>query len=106
MDNLNPKPGSWVRVRARVFYTDMEWSEWNMAQLVTRFVRGKETYEWTGVRIQRLTDAWQWHDLHYEVRIPKDYEASDVLQVYLWNADGSRAIYVDDLKVELIEPLQ
>lgn len=101
---LAPKPKSWIRVRAQVMYTDIEWSEWNMAQLVTRFIRGNETYDWTGARIQRLMNPWQWHQLQYEVRVPRDYEEEDVLQVYLWNADGSRAVYADDIVVELLEP--
>ena len=105
VDQLTPKPGSWIRVKARVFFIQMQWNEWQMAQFVTQFVREGRRSPYTGVRIQRLTDPWQWHDLQYEVRIPTvDNKPEDLLKVYVWNSGSNTEVYVDDIVVELIEP--
>ncbi|MEZ4771755.1 MAG: hypothetical protein R3D00_01150 [Bacteroidia bacterium] len=104
--SLNPKPRSWVRVSASVFFTQMVWDEWQMAQLSTIFFRDGAPYRETTARIQRVTDPWVWFDYHYEMRIPDNWQPGDVLKVYVWNAGSQTELFVDDLKVELIEPVK
>lgn len=102
--DLNPKKGSWIRVHARVFFTDMQWNEWQMAQLSTIFFRDGNPFKQTNGRIHRVADPWAWYHYSYEMRIPKDWKPEDVLKVYLWNAGSQKEVFLDDLTVELIQP--
>ena len=101
---LNPQKGSWIRVHARVFFTDMQWNEWQMGQLSTIFFRDGNPYKQTNGRIHRVADPWAWYHFSYEMRIPKDWKPEDILKVYLWNAGSQKEVFMDDLTVELIQP--
>ncbi|MEZ4829121.1 MAG: hypothetical protein R3C61_22980 [Bacteroidia bacterium] len=74
------------QVSASVFFTQMVWDEWQMAQLSTIFFRNGTSTGKSTARIQRVTDPWVWFDYHYEMRIPDNWQPGDVLKVYVWNA--------------------
>ena len=103
--SLNPHPQAWIRVSARTYYEQMEWSEWKMAQLSTVFFREGQPRRQTTARIQRATEAWRWETFSYEMRLPRGSLPTDLLKVYVWNAGSDREVLIDDLKVELIEPV-
>lgn len=97
---------SWVRVSARVFYTDIEWDEYAMGQMIVQFIREGDgrAYRGTYVKIQRLFDPWQWYHLEFEMKFPWTVKPTDRMQIYLSNQWGQRNLYLDDLKVDLIQP--
>ena len=97
---------SWIRSSAPFMYIWYEWNMWNQCQLVTQFYRDGQMYKGYGVRMQRTADAWNWHNLTYELKIPPDAQPGDVLKVHIWNADGKNKVFVDDMKVELITPVE
>ncbi|MEL6672626.1 MAG: hypothetical protein AAFR61_10565 [Bacteroidota bacterium] len=102
--DLKAKPGSWVRVSVQYFYTNMQWNRWQMTQLATIFFRGEKMLRASTPRMHWLTDAWRWTPLQYEMRIPKNLEPDDLLKVYVWNAGSPTEMFIDNFKVELIEP--
>jgi hypothetical protein len=97
------RPGSWVRVKADAFFTQIEWNEWAMAQLVTLFARDGKHYRITTGRIQRVSDPWAWFPYQYEMKVPAGARPGDLLKVYVWNP-GSLPVWIDDLRVEWIGP--
>ena len=104
LGELNPRKGSWIRIHARTFYTQMQWNEWMMAQVSIVFQRGDKVYRQTTARVQRVSNPWVWFDYHYEMQIPKDWQPEDIVKAYVWNAGSQTEVFVDDLKVELIQP--
>ncbi len=101
---LAPAPGSWVGVKAKIFFTYMVWNEYEMAQFVTEYTRPDKGPYSRRVKLQRLTDPWTWHEVTYEVRLPKTFRSEDTLQVFVWNPGATGEVFVDDVEVVLYEP--
>ncbi|MEM6629289.1 MAG: hypothetical protein AAF694_06430, partial [Bacteroidota bacterium] len=95
---------TWLRVSAQTLYTQMEWNIWQQCQFITEIWNGETLRHRYAVRIQRLADPWQWHDLHYELPLYRKAQANDRLKVYFWNANGQKEVFVDNWRVELIQP--
>jgi len=104
LGELSPRKGSWLRTGVWAMYINMEWVEWQQCQLILEFVRGEEVYKRENVHIQRLMNPWQWHHVYFEYPIPNDWEAEDRVRIYIWNATGQQAVYLDDWHAELIQP--
>lgn len=104
LGTLTDKEESWVRVSCRGFYTQMQWNVWAQTQMVTQFIRDGKVYRATAARLQRTTDAWRWHDFHYEMKFPRNWKEGDELKVYFWNAESDTEAFIDNLKVEVISP--
>ncbi|MEO0469423.1 MAG: hypothetical protein AAF206_07385 [Bacteroidota bacterium] len=101
---LKAKKDSWIRVSVNVLYENMEWNVWQQGQLSVIFFRNGQPYKQTTCRIQRTTDPWRMHHLFYDMQLPQSYEPTDELKVYVWGANSDQELFVDDLKVELLEP--
>ncbi len=106
---LAPHPRGWIRASAKVIYTDMEWNEWRLARLKLHFIRNGQVVAAPSIRLQWLSDQWRWNDVHFEYPLRKAFQGGvqpgDQVQVIVENKDeGVPDIFVDDLKVELIEP--
>ena len=110
LGELNVKEGSWIRVQADVFYVQEVWNEWLQAQVSAIFFKDQEwvdknqPWKQTTARVQWLTNPWQWHHIEYEMRIHKDATPETVLRFHVWNANSDKEVWVDNLKLELIEP--
>ena len=100
---IGAAPGDWVRAHVHSLWTDMEWNEWQQCQLVIQYLRDGQPYRGNGVRLQRLSDAWQWHHLQFELKVPKRALPEDTVKVYVWNATSQKLVFIDDLRVELIQ---
>jgi hypothetical protein len=98
------KPGSWIRVSSNIFFTDKEWYMWNMAQLVVGVQKKDGSFKSQIMRLQRLTDPWQCYHAYFDFKLPDDLSKDDLLKAYVWNADGQKEIYIDDLQIKLLEP--
>ncbi|MEO1449381.1 MAG: hypothetical protein AAFV07_07610, partial [Bacteroidota bacterium] len=101
---LDAVPGSWLRVEAMTYYEQMEWNLWQMAQLSMVFTRDGKPYRQTTARIQRAVEPWRWTHYDYEMRIPRKAQPDDIVKIYVWNAGGQQEVFIDDLKVWLLEP--
>ena len=100
--DLKGKP--WLRVQARTLYTQMEWNVWQQCQFITEIWNGETLRHRYAIRIQRLANPWQWHDLHYELPLYRKAEPEDRLKVYFWNANGQKEVYIDNWGVSIIRP--
>lgn len=91
----------WVRVGVQSFYTDMEWNEWRMAQLNVLFKRDGQEINRRGIRLQWLSGPWGWHHAHFEVPLAdvlgRQPTPSDTVVVELYNSEGEKALFLDDL---------
>lgn len=102
--DLNPSPKSWIRVQAEVFYLRYPPDLWNNAQVTIIFFREGHPYKGTYAKVQRAVDRGTWYHYQYEMRIPEGLSADSELKVYVWNGGSPTELFVDDFKVELIEP--
>lgn len=102
----HPSKKDWVTVSARLFYTDVEWNEYAMGQLIVQFLReGDEVpYKGTYVKIQRLCEPWQWHHLHFDMRFPRKVQPTDRIRFFATNEWGTYPVYIDDMKLDLVRP--
>ena len=101
---LNAKPKSWIRVQAEVFYLQNPPTLWNNAQMTIFFIRDGHPFKATYAKIQRAVDRGKWNHYQYEMRIPEKLTDQDEVKVYVWNASSPTELYIDDFKVELIQP--
>lgn len=102
----HPSRRDWVRVSAQVFYTDVEWDEYAMAQLIVQFLHQGDSipYRGTYVKIQRVCDPWQWHQLQFEMQFPRKVQPTDRIRLYATNEWGKYPVYLDELELQLIRP--
>ena len=104
LSEINAKPDSWTRVSAQLYYERLVSDIWGQGSLVMIFLRDGAIYSQTYCRVQELLEPNQWQSLSYEMRIPVDVLPTDELRVYVWNSGSANELFVDDLKVELLEP--
>lgn len=102
LKEIGASPGDWIRAQVDFMYVDMEWNEWQQCQLVIQYVREGDPYRGNGVRMQRLSNPWQWHHLQFELKVPRKALPGDVVKVYVWNATSNKPVYIDNLRAELI----
>ena len=98
----NPPNGSkWLRVSATFFVTEKVWDVWKMPQFIIQFKNEDEVVKTKFIRVHRLMNSNQKRNLFFDVEIPtKRYTTIDI---FLWNADGITATYMDDIRVEVLE---
>ena len=52
------------------------------------------------MRIQRNTEPGKWQVVTVDIHCRSSFKA-DMLQMYFWNANSNKVMYIDDLKVEM-----
>lgn len=108
LSEIQPTSKAWIRAGVQIFFTNREWSEWEMTALVMRFWRGEELVEYREIRLDWLTDSWRWHHAYFERPLPRKLrtgiQANDFVEVYLKNYGSKEKMYIDNFEVELIEP--
>lgn len=108
LSEVQPTSKAWIRAGVRMFYKNREWNEWKMTNLVMEFWRGEEKIEGRHIRLDWLTNGWNWHHAYFERPLPykmrKGIEAEDKVVVYLQNKGSKEKLYIDNFEVELIEP--
>ena len=106
LHQTNASRSAWLRLRAWYMFTTMEWNEWKMARLVMRFERNGTVMKETSIRLQWLTNPWQWHEASFEFPLKKAFPAlqpGDEVDVIIGNWEGVHPIFVDHIKLELID---
>jgi hypothetical protein len=90
----------WIRATASVFFPDKEWDIWSMTQFSLKlYAEQKEVWN-NMMRIQRNTEQGKWQVVSVDIHCRSSYKA-DTMQMYFWNANSNKVMYVDDLKVEI-----
>ena len=109
LQQFDPHPRAWIRVGAQVVYTQREWNEWKLARMRMLFIRNGQVIGEPSIRLQWLRREWTWHNAYFDYPLRKAFpgglQAGDQLRVMIDNREpGVPDIFVDDLRVELIEP--
>jgi hypothetical protein len=90
----------WIRATASVFFPDKEWDIWSMTQFSLKlYAEQKEVWN-NMMRIQRNTEQGKWQVVSVDIHCRSSFKA-DTMQMYFWNANSNKVMYVDDLKVEI-----
>ena len=97
-----PESGQWIRLSAHFRTPKKEWDTWRMAQLTASFEKQGEMIKQRMVRVHRFLPPNQWKEIWLDTQVPD--KSFDALKVYLWNANGNKSLFIDDLKIEAFEP--
>jgi hypothetical protein len=102
-EDLKIRKGSYIRLSAYFYYENPEPETWRMAQLVLALKKpdGKSTFQ--VLRPGRISPT---HKCTY---VFFDYKANDVgpgdeISVYTWNAESSHEVFIDDVRIQILEP--
>jgi len=90
---------SWIRISADFRSPVVESSPWHMPQLQVRLWNGEERIEKTFVRPHRFMVADTWNNVWLDLPVPD--EPFDRVEVQFINARTERALFVDNLRVEV-----
>ncbi|MBP9883783.1 MAG: hypothetical protein KBF32_10290, partial [Chitinophagales bacterium] len=90
----------WIRATAHVFFPDKEWDVWLMTQFSLKLYADQKEVWNNMMRIQRNTEPGKWQVVTVDIHCRSSFKA-DMLQMYFWNANSNKVMYIDDLKVEM-----
>lgn len=89
----------WLRAIAEIRIEDKEWNHWIMTQFIVRFKNEDEVVKERMIRIQRLMNASQRKSVFIDVKKP--VVPFTEVEIHFWNANGKKAVYIGNLKVEV-----
>lgn len=102
MPAINGVKGSWVRATCQVYPTATMWE--SPASLVVTFESMGKSFKYAAVGLDSMkVEPNQWNEMRIECIIPNLRYSDDVLKVFVFN-QGKNDLFVDDLKVEILEP--
>ena len=58
---------------------------------------------WDAVEVDGTKDTGKWTEVSKEFTIPENATATSPLGIYLWRTGGSQPVYLDDLRVTLVQ---
>lgn len=103
MSELGATQKDWIRVSAWVFFKEITWDGWKQARLISSIRTPEKEIGRIEPRLHWLTAPWNWHFVEYEFRMKDKYLNPDTkLEVYVWRDHAEIAIWIDDLKVDII----
>ncbi|HPW86070.1 MAG TPA: hypothetical protein PLU78_02680, partial [Chitinophagales bacterium] len=82
----------------RVFAPEMEWDTWKQAQIILTLKQNGIVVKSNYYRIYRIIDTGKWEDISIELITPEQ-TAFNELSIQLWNADGNKTLYADNLNI-------
>ncbi len=97
-----PNPGlpyQWVRASATFKCEAKEWEIWAMTQFTVRFKLGDQIVKDRIIRLQRHIEGSEVKTIDFDTRIPD--KPFDQMEVFLWNPGSAKAVWVDNLQVEV-----
>jgi hypothetical protein len=100
-DDLTDNYYAWIRASVKVLPSESTRNE-DVLLVVTFNYQGKY-YKYRTAKLQP-GDPATWQNLEIDYLTPEPRTGKDELNVYIWYR-GSDAVYVDDLKVELFDPV-
>jgi len=86
----------WINISADFYFPIKEWDIWKMPQFIVQFKNNGEVVKVKFLRVHRIMGSSEKKNLNFDVKIPlKEY---DLLEFYLWNADGTTTTYIDNIR--------
>ncbi|MFK7971143.1 MAG: hypothetical protein AB8F95_12285 [Bacteroidia bacterium] len=98
---IQNEPGKWLRVSGTFSIPQKEWNFWMMPQLIVVYTQNGEEVNRSSIRLHRFMHDGQTRSLFVDSQIPE--EKVDAVEIILWNADGHKTTYFDELKAEVFE---
>lgn len=98
---VHPGTGTWLRTYVTMKADPKEWEFWRMTQMVVRFYNEDKKIRERMIRLHRLVDGNEIKTIYMDTRLPKWHFTK--VTVFLWHADGDKALRVDDLKAEVFD---
>jgi hypothetical protein len=92
-------PYQWVRASATFKCEAKEWKLWAMTQFTVRFKQGDQIVKDRIIRLQRHIEGSEVKTIDFDTRIPD--KPFDQIEVFLWNPGSDKAVWVDNLQVEV-----
>lgn len=90
---------NWVRASASFYCESKEWNYWQMTQFIISLEEDDVVKKHKMIRVHRLLGEKNWRRIWVDIKIPKGQKFNNV-KVKVWNAGGSKEIWIDDLKIE------
>lgn len=95
---LPPSNLKWLRISADFYFPEKEWNTWKMPQFIISFMKDGAIIRSSMIRVHRLMEQGEKKNLFFDVEIPKS--EYNHIEFFLWNADGDKLTYMDNIKVE------
>jgi len=89
----------WLRAGAWFYGPQKEWEPWWMPQFVVHLEKNGKIIKNRKIRPFRVMNSGEWKEVWMDIRLPK--EGYDRVKIFLWNAGGSKTLFMDDLKLEV-----
>ena len=89
----------WVRASADFYCENKEWSFWQMTQFIISLEEDDVVKKHKMIRVHRLLGEKDWRRISVDIKISKGQKIHNI-KVKLWNAGGSKEVWIDDLRVE------
>jgi hypothetical protein len=98
---IRPGEAKWLRTTVTIKADPKEWEFWRMTQMYVRFYNGDKKIKERMIRLHRHVDGNEIRTVFMDTQLPKwNFTRATV---YLWHADGDKALRVDDLTAELFD---
>jgi len=93
----NAGKAAWIRAEATFSISEKEWNVWCMSNFTIRFLAKDQTIKEKSIRLQRFLSDGDHKKIYIDAKMPS--EKVDSVQVFVWNANGTKKICYQDLSV-------
>jgi hypothetical protein len=96
----------WIRASVRIFFEGE--LQQHPASLVVSFMHKGEVYKYRAesiLKAQYNPQGGNWFTVSFDYLTPEVRSANDRMKAYFW-LQGSEPVYIDDLKMEVFEPVK
>jgi hypothetical protein len=101
--DLNIKPKSYLRISSLFYYENPEPESWKMTQLVLVIKKKDGNSTAKILRPGRNTPTFKCSYVFFDSDI-KNIENDDEILVYAWNSESAHEVFIDDIKIQALEP--
>lgn len=88
----------WYRFEAHVLCPDTEWDVWRQTQMIITLLKDGGEVKSKIIRIYRITEPRVWETVYVDIK-GSSKQAYDQVKLQFWNADGQKAVYIDDVQL-------
>lgn len=94
---ISSSEAGWARAIATFRCQRREWNTWRMTELRIRFINQGEQVKEKRIRVFRLLQENETQEIWIDSKVPA---GCDSVRAYLWHANGTKPLLVDNLAVE------
>jgi hypothetical protein len=91
-----------LKVEAWAFVPSKQAGSAKLVVHITKPTSGQQVI-WEGIPLENVENFKEWTEVSKEIKLPANVEVSDRIQIYLWKAGATEAVYIDDLKLSATE---